>query len=94
MHPDPKRHQRFFKFSLLLLTSILAFLAGYGFQSFLTNTEFGRKNHRRDLGDQLPSKRNFESRDRSPADVANEDMLYHQNGLKQVSNSTLKEFLK
>ncbi|XP_047135575.1 N-acetylated-alpha-linked acidic dipeptidase 2 isoform X1 [Hydra vulgaris] len=94
MNPSSKSRQRIFTILLVVLTSILAFLSGYGFQIFLTNKEPDQKNYRRSLHEQLANKRNFEFRDRSPADLANEDMMYHQIGLKQVRNDTLKEFLR
>ena len=91
------KREKTWLFSLLAVTAVLAFLAGYGFQIFInarTKVKYVNVNRRSvENGDEL-TKRNFESRDRTLGDVMHEEQQYHSSGVQNVNTSYIQKMHK
>jgi len=101
MKGKSRRVEKAAVFSVLTLTAVIAFLAGYGFQKLIltqTNIKTNVNNiNRRELGcmhGKNIEKRNFDSRDRTPGDVEEEDKRFHNNAAAEVNATYIKNMLE
>ena len=89
----PIKREKAAVFTLLGITALLAFLAGYGFQKFISYRTHVKTANKRDMRNNLFEKRNFESRDRTPGDLEFEDERYHAEGLSRINASYIEDML-
>ena len=90
------KREKTIAFGFLVITAVLAFLAGYGFQKFVkarTKHTMTINLSRRDVS-KVDVKRNFESSDRTPADVQHENEEYHKDGIKRINATYIENVLK